>query len=115
MARKPKSAAADPSSFWESCKQITIYQAIIAVVSAATFVAPGYFFVKPIVAAQAGQVIRNLMVQEGINPEEIKKLPKQVDDSLKAQTRIESDLATVKAQQQQLLDLLGRVVKPPIQ
>jgi hypothetical protein len=51
------------------------------------------------------------MKEEGIDPEKIKNLPVQVDEALKAQTRIESDLATVKSQQQQLIDLLGKAIK----
>jgi predicted PurR-regulated permease PerM len=100
-------------AFWESCKQITIYQAVIGVMSAATFLAPSYFFLKPIVAAQAGDIIKNLMVQEGIYIEELKNLPKAVEDGRQAQTRIESDLSSLKAQQQQVIDLLGKIVVTP--
>lgn len=98
--------------WWERCKQITVYQLIVTIISCVSFLAPAYFFVKPIVAAQAGEVLRNLMKQEGIDPEQIRKLPQQVGEALEGQTRIESDLATVKAQQQQLIEILKGQVAP---
>lgn len=118
MAKKPKTeplpenALARLLSNW---KTVTIYQAMIAVVSAMSFLTPAYLFVKPIALAQAGQAIRNVMIQEGIDPEKIKKLPDQVDTALQAQNRIESDLATVKAQQKQLIEILQQTIRPPPQ
>lgn len=100
--------------FWNACKEITVYQVVVTILSMATALGPAYLLVKPIVVAQAGEVMKNLMKQEGIDPEEIKQLPKKVDDALQGQTRIESDLATVKAQQQQLIDILKeRINQPP--
>lgn len=98
---------------WENLKQITVYQAVVFIVSSISVLTPVYFFAKPIAVAMAGEAMRNLMKQEGIDPEQIKKLPKQVDDAIQGQTRIESDLATVKAQQKQLLDLLQERLNNP--
>lgn len=96
--------------FWSACKEITVYQVVVTLLSMAASLGPAYFVVKPIVAAQAGEVLKNLMKQEGIDPEELKQLPKKVQEGRESQTRIESDLATVKAQQQQLIDILkGKV------
>lgn len=98
-------------TFLEHCKQITIYQAVVFVISSISVLTPVYFFAKPIAVALAGEAMKNLMKQEGIDPEQIKQLPKQVDDALQGQQRIESDLATVKAQQKQLIELLKEKVQ----
>lgn len=97
---------------WAACKAITVYQLIVIVSSLVTFLAPAYFFVKPIVTAQAGEVMRTLMKQEGIDPDQIKELPRKVEEGRQAQTRIESDLSSLKAQNQQVIDLLGKLIKP---
>lgn len=98
---------------WESVKQITVYQVIVACISGATFVAPAYYFMKPIAVSAAGSAINNLLVAQGVDPKQFKEIPDKVKKQGEAQTRIESDLATIKAQQQQLLDLLKEQITTP--
>jgi hypothetical protein len=93
-------------------REITIGQSVAFAISIATVVGPAWIFIKPLAAWGAETAINRILVAQGIDPQEFKDIPRKVEEQSEAQTRIESDLATLKAQQQQLLDLLKQQVAP---
>lgn len=92
-------------------KQITLGQLLAFLIAIGSVVGPAWIFIKPLAAWGAETAINQILVAQGIDPQEFKNIPKKVEEHGQAQKRIESDLASIKAQQQQLLDLLKQQIQ----